>query len=133
MALVIHIDGASRGNPGPAAIGVLIEDTAGKTKKEISKYLGQTTNNVAEYYALIYALQEALMMKAKMADIYTDSELLAKQFQGQYKVKEPLLQLLFKQIQHLKGGFKQLQVHHVPREENRVADSLANRAFKELF
>ena len=127
--LVIHTDGACRGNPGPAAVGVTI-DRQGKRIKEISKAIGQATNNIAEYTALIYALQEALISKADKIRVFTDSELMFKQVTGQYKVKDVKIKALFEQIQHLKQGFQDFEIQHVPREQNQDADRLATQPFK---
>ncbi len=130
---VAYIDGASRGNPGPASIGVVFQDEKGVGVKNISLRIGQTTNNVAEYLALIFALQEALMMRAEEIQIFTDSELLAKQFNGEYKIKEESLKLLSTLIGHLRKGFHKVVVTHVPREQNRLADKEANKALDEGY
>ena len=125
----IFIDGACRGNPGEAAIGLVIYDD-GKKVKEVFKLIGEATNNVAEYTAMIYALQEALMLKAQRIKIFTDSELLFKQVTGQYDVKNGLLQKLFDQVQQLSEGFEHVELKHIPREQNEEADELASKAFK---
>lgn len=125
---VVYVDGASRGNPGPAAVGVVFQDADGKTFKTISKCLGVATNNTAEYCALILALQEAVMRGIRELEVYTDSELVAKQFSGEYKIKEPSIKVLFGLVSHLKQGFGKLTVSHVPRENNKAADQEANRA-----
>ena len=132
LKLIAFVDGAARGNPGPAAAGVVIQDTHGKILKTLSIALGHHSNNTAEYCALILALQEALMMRAGDLQVYTDSELIAKQFSGEYKVKEPSLRALFCLASHLKGAFKTLAVTHVPREKNKLADAEANRALDKL-
>lgn len=129
--LTIFVDGASRGNPGKAAIGVVVQDAAGATLKNLSKTIGVTTNNVAEYLALIFAMQEALMLGAEEAEIFTDSELVAKQYSGEYRIKEPSLQQLSLLVGHLRGGFKKISLSHVPREQNKLADSQANKALDE--
>ena len=126
--LVAFVDGASRGNPGPAALGVVFQDPKGKVIKNLSVRIGITTNNVAEYYALIFALQGAIIMGAGELEVFTDSELVARQFAGEYKIKEASLKMLFLLIEHLRGGFKKLTVTHVPREKNKLADAEANRA-----
>lgn len=130
---VAFIDGASRGNPGPASIGVVFQSGGGEPFKKFSKKIGLTTNNIAEYYALIFALQEAVLMGITELEVYTDSELLAKQFSGEYKIKDSLLKLLFPLIMHLKQGFKRLTLVHVPRERNRLADQEANKALDQEF
>lgn len=122
------IDGASRGNPGPAAIGVVFQDLEGKLVKELSIKIGDATNNVAEYMALIFALQEGLMMRVGELDVFTDSELLARQYSGEYKVKDPVLRRLALQVKHLNGGFDRMSVSHIPRERNTLADRQANEA-----
>jgi len=124
----LYIDGASRGNPGPAGIGVVLYDGGKRTLWEFGKFIGETTNNVAEYTALIYGLQEALIYKIKRISVYTDSELLARQLQGKYKVKEPHLKTLHQQARSLIQGFGWFGIHHLPRRENRRADKLANQA-----
>lgn len=126
--LKISIDGAARGNPGPAGAGVVIADVKGKTLKELSLYLGETTNNVAEYAALLCALQEAVRLKGRDVTVQTDSELLARQVGGQYRVKDATLRVLHALARQLMDGFDRCTVHHVPRERNRAADRLANRA-----
>ena len=130
--LIAYVDGAARGNPGPAAAGVVFQEAGGKTLKTLSVALGHHSNNTAEYCALILALQEALMMHAGELQVYTDSELIARQFSGEYKVKEPSLRALFCLASHLKGAFKKLAVTHVPREKNKLADAEANRALDKL-
>lgn len=126
--LLAFVDGAARGNPGPAAAGVVLQDAEGKTVKTLSVAIGHATNNVAEYAALILALQEALLLGAKELKVCTDSELVAKQWSGDYKIKDASLKLLYLLASHLKSGFKKLEVTHVPRERNRLADREANRA-----
>jgi ribonuclease HI len=130
--LQIYIDGASKGNPGPAGIGVVI--CSGKeTLKNISAYIGSNTNNFAEYTALIFALQEALKMQAQRLRINTDSELLARQLNREYKIKHPNLIGLFRQAENLLSGFRQVEIISVPRENNKGADKLANKAIKDFL
>ncbi len=126
--LLAFVDGAARGNPGPAAAGVVFQNTEGKTIKTLSVAIGHATNNVAEYIALILALQEALLLGVKELKVHTDSELVAKQWSGEYKIKDTSLKLLYVLASHLKSGFKKLEVVHVPREQNQLADDEANRA-----
>jgi len=128
--VIIYIDGASQGNPGPSGIGVVICNSKEEVLKNISEAIGQTTNNVAEYMALIYALQESLILGAKAVIIKTDSELLAKQLNRLYKVKDADLKLLFNQAQHLKNKFSRFEIRHINREENKGADKLASKAAK---
>jgi len=124
----IYTDGGARGNPGPAGIGAVILGDDGARLKEISKSIGHATNNVAEYTAVIYGLQEALFLKAEEVDLYIDSELVAEQLRGGYKVKNETLRPLFEQVLHLIQGFKRFSVNHVPREKNTDADKLVNKA-----
>ena len=128
-----YIDGASRGNPCSAAAGVVFQDAAGQPMKNLSIRVGNATNNVAEYSALIFALQEAVLMRVKELEIFTDSELLAKQFNGEYKIKEDTIRVLYSLAAHLKKGFKNLSVTHVPRERNKLADREANKALDQGF
>ncbi len=120
----IFVDGACSGNPGPAGIGVVIK-RGGKTIAQISKVIGEATNNIAEYAALICALQEALVLKAARVKVFTDSELMFHQLTGSYKVKDQKLKFLYDQVQQLKRGFTNVELVHVPREKNKEADKLA--------
>ena len=126
--LTIYVDGASRGNPGPAGIGIVIEDEKGITKAKISGYIGETTNNQAEYKALIMGLREAAKLKAEHVDIRTDSKLLAEQIQGNYKVRNANLRLLFQQVKQLLADFESSTIAFIPRYQNATADALANQA-----
>ena len=130
IELEIYIDGASKGNPGPSAIGVVICKNS-RTLKNISSYIGIATNNIAEYTALIYALQEGLILNAESVKVNSDSELLCKQLNKEYKVKSPHIVGLYKQVLHLSAAFKKFSVKHIRRENNRGADKLANLAIKE--
>ncbi|MCM8812237.1 MAG: ribonuclease HI family protein [Candidatus Omnitrophica bacterium] len=121
----IHIDGAARGNPGPAGVGIVI---SGRKPVEMGLSIGEATNNVAETVALIIALQEALKRGEKRVLVCTDSELLANQVAGLYKVKDKQLQWLHAIIRSLTGGFDSFDIRHVPRAENRQADRLAGKA-----
>jgi len=126
----LYVDGASRGNPGPAGIGVVVQDGANRSVRQFSKSVGETTNNVAEYLALIYALQEALRAGYTAVTVKSDSELLVRQFNGQYKVRDAQLRVLHDVAAHLAQGFAHCRVEHVPREQNRLADRLAGQAAK---
>ena len=121
-----HVDGAARGNPGPAGIGVIIADGEGVVVKEVAEPFGRTTNNVAEYSALIRALEEALILGCPAIHIYTDSELMAHQINGKYAVKAPHLLPLYQRARILLGKFNHATVSHVRREFNRRADALSN-------
>ncbi len=130
-SISIYIDGASRGNPGEAGAGAIFKDSRGKILKKTGKYLGVATNNVAEYQALLLGLKEARKLGAKKLVIYSDSELLIKQMEGEYRVKSENLKDLFrKAIKELKK-FSRSAFFHIPREDNKEADKLANRAIDE--
>jgi probable phosphoglycerate mutase len=127
-AHVAYIDGASRGNPGPAAYAVVVKAPDGQTEFEIGKYFGRATNNVAEYYGLIAALDAAQSRGITRLLIRSDSELLVRQMQGRYKVKSADLKPLHERAQKMARGFAFFAIEHVPREENSEADALGNRA-----
>ncbi len=126
--LSIYVDGGARGNPGPAGIGVVIKDEKGKVIKEFNKYIGITTNNLAEYNAVIYGLQEALIERADEVRLNLDSELVVQQLKGDYRVKNKNIKPLFEQALHLISGFKKVEITHIKREDNRQADKLVNKA-----
>lgn len=126
--LIIHTDGASRGNPGPAAIGVVIRDEQGRVIAKISEAIGRTTNNRAEYFALIAGLEEALRLGAERVDLRMDSELIVRQLTGQYRSKE--LKALHKQTLQLLLKFKSYSIEHIPRERNKEADALTRHALR---
>jgi ribonuclease HI len=128
--LIIHSDGASKGNPGDAGIGVVISDEKGKVVSEIADYIGKTTNNVAEYQALIVGIVEAANLGATEIEIRTDSELLACQLTGVYKVKSSRLKPLYEEVMGLLRSFKRVSIGHVLREFNKRADELANEGIK---
>jgi ribonuclease HI len=123
------IDGASRGNPGEAGFGVVFETAAGS--EEILGFLGRTTNNVAEYMALLAALTQARRLGVERLTLFSDSELLVRQMGGQYRVKAPHLIPIFLKALTLRRAIPQVTVRHVPRGENSRADGLANRAIDE--
>ena len=129
----VYIDGASRGNPGPAGVGVVFTDGSATPLREFAQYLGETTNNVAEYLALIYALQEALRHGYTALRVKTDSELLARQVNGIYRVRHPQLRLFHDLVLHLRGGFQEVSVEHIPREQNTRADRLAGLAATQRY
>jgi probable phosphoglycerate mutase len=126
--VIAHIDGASRGNPGPAAYAVVMEFADGSRLAGFSEYIGRTTNNVAEYQALLGALEFALRNRYLRIRVKTDSELLALQIEGVYKVKSPGLKPLRERAQQLIASLESFSIEHVPREQNREADRLANQA-----
>lgn len=127
-ALVARCDGASRGNPGPAAIGVMLLEPNGTPVRRIGETVGETTNNVAEYRAVIRAAEEALRLGAARLTLLLDSELLVFQLRGVYKVKAPHLRPHHERALALLGQIGQWEVRHVPREQNAAADQLANEA-----
>lgn len=126
--VVVFTDGASRGNPGKAGIGVLITSVDGLILKEISEYIGITTNNVAEYRAVITGIEEGLELGADAIELKTDSQLVVRQLKGQYKVKNEGLKHLYRRAVELLSQYKQYSVQHIPREENTRADELANKS-----
>jgi len=134
MKIVVYTDGGSRGNPGPAAIGVIFTDEKGKVIKEYAQKIGRATNNEAEYEAVIYALQKAKLLlgkkKAKIIEmeIRTDSEFVTKQLNGQYKILDRRIEQLFLKTWNLKIDFGKVVFKHIPRSENREADKLVNLA-----
>lgn len=130
--LELFIDGACQGNPGPGGAGVVIRRD-GKIIKEISRYIGETTNNIAEYSALIFGLQESLILRAESVIINTDSQLLYRQLIKVYRVKHPNIIGLYNQAVHLVSGFKEFSINHIPRCLNSEADKLATLAIKENF
>jgi ribonuclease HI len=130
-ALRVHIDGASRGNPGPAGVGVLFLGPDGRVVERLHRGIGDATNNVAEYAALLLALERASAMGVRDIEAYSDSELLVRQLQGRYQVKHPTLRSLHAKARERIAGFRRFTIHHVPRESNAEADTLANRGIEE--
>jgi ribonuclease HI len=128
--IIIHTDGGSRGNPGPAAYAFVLETPAGETVEE-KIYLGQTTNNVAEYTGLVRALEKARELGGRHLVIHSDSELLVKQMNGQYRVKNEGLRPLYEEAQALAKEFASVEIRHVRREFNKRADRLCNEAMDE--
>jgi ribonuclease HI len=124
----LHCDGASRGNPGPAAAGMVLHDPQGRLQLRKGRYLGTTTNNVAEYEALLLGLEEARKLGVKQLQIFADSELMVKQLTGRYRVKSPHLIPLWRAALEALKAFDAYAISHVPREENHLADAAANRA-----
>jgi ribonuclease HI len=127
----LYTDGAARGNPGPAGAGAVILNPDGHVVAKIGKFLGDSTNNVAEYMGLILGLKRAKAMGIKELEVYSDSELLVKQLQGEYQVKADHLRPLHDEAKALLQGFSFIQVRHIPREENAQADAMSNRAIDE--
>ena len=128
MQLVLHVDGGARGNPGPAAIGVVISDQRGAVLDELAEAIGVATNNVAEYRALLRGLERARALGATEVEIVNDSELVARQLTGAYKVKHPGMKPLHAAAMAALRGFDGWRVRSVPRAQNARADALVNQA-----
>ncbi|KKR03581.1 MAG: Ribonuclease H [Parcubacteria group bacterium GW2011_GWF2_39_13b] len=132
MKLIIYTDGGARGNPGPAATGVVIAGENSEPIKKYSEYLGEKTNNEAEYQAIIFALKKVKALygkdkiKAMKIEVRSDSELIVRQLNHQYKIEEEHLQKLFMKIWNMLIGFGEVKFVHIPREENKEADKLVN-------
>lgn len=128
MRIIAYTDGASRGNPGLAGIGIAFYDDTGELIKTFNEYIGETTNNIAEYKALIKALEIGQELKAKEMEVYADSELMVKQLKGEYKVKNEGLKPLYNAAKGLINALDSFKITHVKREFNKEADKLANIA-----
>ncbi len=126
--IIAHIDGGARGNPGPAGYGVAVADSSGKRVAELSEYIGHRTNNVAEYSGLLGALQYCLKHDERSLKVISDSELMVRQLNGQYKVKSPDLKLLYDEAQTMIRRLEWFRAEHVLRAKNKDADRLANEA-----
>jgi len=132
MQLNIYVDGASWGNPGPAAIGAVIKDGKQKELASVSQYIGETTNNQAEYQAVIAALKAAVRFKATEVTLYLDSELVARQLAGSYKVRNLFLFPLYKEAAELCKKFDNLSIVHIGHDDNIEAHALAKAALKKF-
>lgn len=129
--VIVYSDGGARGNPGPSGIGVYITDEEGKVLQEVSEYIGEATNNIAEYMAVQRGLQVLSLIlddTSILVEWKLDSELVQKQLAGEYKVKNPGLREIFNEIQRLRAKFPNLSITHVRREFNKEADRLVNEA-----
>ena len=126
--LIIHVDGGARGNPGPAAIGVVLCGEDGEVVEEVAEPIGVATNNVAEYQALLRGLERAAAHGATDIELINDSELVARQLNGVYKVKHPAMRPLYLDAVHALEAFERWQISNVPRAENARADALVNAA-----
>ena len=127
--LLIACDGGSRGNPGPAAIGAVVRDAqTGELLASVSEHIGVATNNVAEYQALVSALETAAKLGATRVTIQADSQLVIRQLEGSYRVRQPHLKPLFDRVRALLAPYDDVELRHVPREENAEADALVNAA-----
>jgi ribonuclease HI len=127
----VNIDGGSRGNPGPAAYGVVVRDARGEVVARLKKYIGQNTNNVAEYFGLIAALDYAQTHGVRALRVESDSELLVKQIRGHYKVNSGDLRPLFERAKKMVASLESFRIDHVYREQNQEADALVNQALDE--
>jgi ribonuclease HI len=130
--LVLHVDGGARGNPGPAAIGVTIDDADGTRVADLAEPIGVATNNVAEYRALLRGLEEAARLGAREVEVINDSELVAKQLTRVYKVKHPAMRPLFEDASRRLAEFERWSIRSVPRAQNAEADALVNAALDTL-
>lgn len=128
LRLRVHVDGGARGNPGPAAIGVVVSDPDGEVLDEIAERIGVATNNVAEYRAVLRGLQRAAELGAREVEVVNDSELIARQLTGVYKVKHPSMKPLHEEALSALGGFDRWEIQSVPRAQNARADALVNAA-----
>ncbi len=128
---ILWSDGAARGNPGPAGVGAILKSPEGEVLAAESQYLGHTTNNIAEYRALLLGLERALALGVAALEVRADSELLIKQLKGEYRVKSEGLKPLFEKARQLLARFESVQLTHVRRELNAEADKLANRGIDE--
>ena len=133
MRVVVHVDGGSRGNPGPAAVAAVATDADGEPLGERKLYIGEATNNVAEYRAVLLGLELARELGAEEVEVVNDSELIARQIGGEYKVKHAGLKPLFAQAMRELRGFHKWAVRPVPREQNARADELVNEALDEAL
>ncbi|MEA2210341.1 MAG: ribonuclease [Solirubrobacteraceae bacterium] len=128
MKVVVHVDGGARGNPGPAAIGVVISDADGSVLDEVAETIGVATNNVAEYRALLKGVERASALGADEVELVNDSELVARQLTGVYKVKHPAMKPLYEQAITALRDFGRWNIRTVPRAQNARADALVNAA-----
>lgn len=129
--LRLFTDGAARGNPGPAGLGVVVEDDQGLRLRGLCRYIGKATNNQAEYLAIIEGLRAVEEWKPDRLEVYLDSKLVVEQLAGRYRVKNADLAPLFRQASELLRRFPEVELKHVPREKNKGADALANKAIDE--
>jgi len=130
---LLMVDGAARGNPGEAGCGAVIADENGVVVKELSRYLGRTTNNVAEYEGLLMGLEALLKLGQKHIVVQSDSQLLVRQLNGEYRVRDEKLKVLFAQATRLLRQFGSYRIVHVRREMNKLADRLANRGIDQAI
>jgi len=129
--VIINTDGTAEPNPGPAAIGAIIRDEQGKVMATISQSIGRATSNQAEYRAVITALETAIRLGARQVTLRSDSELVVRQLNRRYRVKAAALKPLYQQVRQLSGQLRGFTITHIPRQQNREADNLANIALKQ--
>ena len=132
VKVILHVDGGARGNPGPAAIGIVVSSPEGEVLEEVGETIGVATNNVAEYRALLKGLERARALGARQVEIVGDSELVAKQLTGAYKVKHPAMKPLYAEAIAALGEFDGWHIRTVPRAQNARADELVNQALDEM-
>jgi ribonuclease HI len=132
LKVIAHVDGGARGNPGPAAIGVVVSDPEGEMLTEVGERIGPATNNVAEYRALLRGVELARELGADELELVNDSELVAKQLTGQYRVKHPAMKPLYEEAMAGLRGFASWRIRSVPRAQNARADALVNEALDGL-
>ncbi|MCK5706354.1 MAG: ribonuclease HI family protein [Candidatus Aureabacteria bacterium] len=128
--LIIYTDGACSGNPGHSGVGIVLCDESGSIIKKYYRYIGQTTNNIAEYMAFVFALQESLFNNVRHVTVYSDSELMVRQMNGIYKVKNQNILLLYQIAENLKKHFNYFKIEYIEREKNKEADRLARKGAK---
>jgi ribonuclease HI len=126
--VVVYVDGGARGNPGPAGVGVVLTDAAGAELARANDYIGEATNNVAEYRALLLGLERAKALGAREVEIVNDSQLIERQVRGEYRVKKADLKVLNEQVHEALSDFERWSIRSVPREQNELADELVNEA-----
>lgn len=132
MKLFIHTDGGARGNPGPGAIGIAVLDEKKKVIKEIGKFIGKSTNNEAEYKAVVEGLKTCEEMGGKELKFFIDSLLVVSQLNGKFKIKEPRMKKFYLEIKELEKNFESVTYLHVPREKNYLADKIVNEVLDAL-
>jgi len=130
-ALKVYSDGAARGNPGPAGAGAVLKNAQGQVVEKLGQFLGDNTNNFAEYMGLLLGLKRARELGIQEVEIYADSELMIRQLSGRYQVKSPTLRPLFDEARALLRGFSRFTLTHIPRAQNADADEMSNRAIDE--
>jgi len=132
MKLILYTDGGARGNPGPGAIGVIIKNHEGKVIKEIGKFIGRSTNNEAEYRAIIEGLKECKEKGAKELECFLDSLLVVNQLNGIFKVKDEKIKVFWSEVKELEKSFKEVLYHHIPRSKNYLADKVVNEVLDSI-